>query len=179
MNIVVAFGRSRNSENIRRILVQSGYPVVSMCVTGAQALQAAHELDAGLLICGARFPDMTYTELLSDLPEGLPMLLVAPAEICQEREAPDLICLSLPLKVHELLETVEMIAYEAGRRKRRQRNVPRERSGAEREIIDRAKRLLIERNNMTEEEAHRYLQKRSMDNATSLVETAEMVANLF
>ena len=33
----------------------------------------------------------------------------------------------------------------------------------------------MERNNMTEEEAHRYLQKHSMDNSTNLVETAQMV----
>ena len=34
------------------------------------------------------------------------------------------------------------------------------------------------RNNMTEEEAHRYLQKRSMENGTGLVETAQMVLSL-
>ena len=32
---------------------------------------------------------------------------------------------------------------------------------------------------MTEAEAHRYLQKCSMDNGTNLVETAEMVLTLF
>lgn len=42
-------------------------------------------------------------------------------------------------------------------------------------LITEAKALLMERNHMTEEEAHRYLQKTSMDNGTSLVETAEMI----
>ena len=31
------------------------------------------------------------------------------------------------------------------------------------------------RNNMTEEEAHRYIQKCSMDSSTNMVETAQMV----
>ena len=31
---------------------------------------------------------------------------------------------------------------------------------------------------MTEEEAHRYLQKRSMDNGTGIVETAQMVLSI-
>ena len=31
---------------------------------------------------------------------------------------------------------------------------------------------------MTEEEAHRYIQKRSMDNATGLTETAQMILSL-
>ena len=36
----------------------------------------------------------------------------------------------------------------------------------------------MERNNMTEEEAHRYIQKCSMDSGTNLVETAQMVLTL-
>jgi response regulator NasT len=36
----------------------------------------------------------------------------------------------------------------------------------------------MERNSMTEEEAHRYIQKRSMDNGTGMVETAQMILSL-
>ena len=36
----------------------------------------------------------------------------------------------------------------------------------------------MEKNQMTEEEAHRYIQKISMDSATNLVETAEMILEL-
>ena len=42
-------------------------------------------------------------------------------------------------------------------------------------LISEAKALLMERNNLTEEEAHRYMQKRSMDNGTGLTETAQMI----
>lgn len=34
------------------------------------------------------------------------------------------------------------------------------------------------RNNMSEGEAHRYLQKHSMDSGTNMVETAEMVLSI-
>ena len=36
----------------------------------------------------------------------------------------------------------------------------------------------MSRNNLSEEEAHRYLQKRSMNNGTDLVETAQMILSL-
>ena len=36
----------------------------------------------------------------------------------------------------------------------------------------------MERNHMTEEEAHRYLQKTSMDSGTNLVETAQMLLDV-
>ena len=45
-------------------------------------------------------------------------------------------------------------------------------------IMEQAKTLLMEQNHMTEEEAHRYIQKRSMDNGTGMVETAEMILSL-
>ena len=52
------------------------------------------------------------------------------------------------------------------------------RSAEEASVIESAKRLLMERNNMTEDEAHRYLLKHSMDNSISLVETAQMLIAL-
>ena len=51
-------------------------------------------------------------------------------------------------------------------------------SKEEQEMITEAKVLLMERNNMTEEEAHHYIQKRSMDNGTGLTETAQMILSL-
>ena len=43
------------------------------------------------------------------------------------------------------------------------------------QIMNDAKAVLMERNGFSEEEAHRYIQKRSMDNGTNMVETAYMV----
>ena len=42
-------------------------------------------------------------------------------------------------------------------------------------MIKLAKETLMARNNMTEQEAHKYLQKCSMDSGTNMSETAEMV----
>ena len=56
--------------------------------------------------------------------------------------------------------------------------MPKVRSDEDRKVLDEAKALLMERNGMTEEEAHRYIQKCSMDSGTNLVETAEMVLSM-
>ena len=45
-------------------------------------------------------------------------------------------------------------------------------------MIRQAKELLMARNNLSEEEAHRYLQKSSMDSGTNMVETAQMVLSI-
>ena len=63
---------------------------------------------------------------------------------------------------------------ERNRRRRRQEG-PRERTGQEQKLIGKAKEVLMSRNHMTEEQAHKYIQKCSMDSGTNLVETAQMV----
>ena len=52
------------------------------------------------------------------------------------------------------------------------------RSENDRKVITAAKELLMERNQMTEDEAHHYIQKLSMDSGNNIVETAEMILEL-
>lgn len=89
-----------------------------------------------------------------------------------------IVCLDMPLKVPDLINTVGMMVENIERRKRKRKNKPKERSGEERNCIDEAKKLLMFRNNMTEDEAHRYLQKCSMDSGCGLTEMAAMVLTL-
>ena len=46
------------------------------------------------------------------------------------------------------------------------------------ELEQQAKELLMDRNHLSEEEAHRYIQKCSMDSGTNMVETAQMVLSM-
>lgn len=177
-NIIIAFPNQEIARNIKRILMQNGHQVAAVCATGAQALQNANELGGGIIVCGYRFVDMMYTELHEYLPPQFEMLLVASPGNCSERDVENLVCLATPLKVNELLQTVEMMEYTIMRRKKKARQKPKERTQEETELIGKAKALLMERNNLSEEEAHRYLQKRSMDNGTGLAETAQMILSL-
>ena len=52
---------------------------------------------------------------------------------------------------------------------------PKKRTEQEQNYINNAKWLLMERNNMTEQEAFRYIQKCSMDSGTNMVESAQMI----
>jgi response regulator NasT len=106
------------------------------------------------------------------------MLLVASPDICNEHEVADIMCLSMPLKVHELIQTVETMSYTITRMRKKRRTEPKVRSEEEKRMLQDAKELLMVRNNMSEEEAHRYIQKRSMDNGTGLIETAQMILSL-
>lgn len=178
-NIIVAFPKQDNARNIKKILMQSGYHVAAVCTTGAQALQNANELECGIIVCGSRFADMMYTELHEYLPSRFEMLLVASAASCGNRNVENLVCLSMPLKVNELLQTVEIMECAITRRRKKLKQQPKPRTAEEENLLHEAKVLLMERNNLSEEEAHRYLQKRSMDNGMGLAETAQMILSLF
>ena len=64
------------------------------------------------------------------------------------------------------------------RKRRLRRNAKPVRSKEDVKAISMAKALLMDRNHMSEDEAHRYLQKTSMSNGCNLVETARMVISL-
>ena len=71
-----------------------------------------------------------------------------------------------------------MICESIERRRRKQKSLPKKRNEEEQKTIDTAKKILMEKNNLSEYEAHRYIQKTSMDSATNMVETAEMIIRI-
>lgn len=177
-NIIIAFSRPEDGKNIKAILIRNGFQVVAVCTSGAQALSAADSLNGGIVVSGYRFQDMMYDELRQCLPPSFHMLLISSPARWSGQTPEKVICLPMPLKVHDLISTLEMMDQAQERLRRKMKSRPRERSTEEQNVIAQAKALLMERNNMTESEAHRYIQKCSMDSGTNLVETAQMVISL-
>ena len=175
VSIVVVFPRLENARNIRNLLTRSGYDVAGVCSTGAQVLQIADRLEGGIVVCGYKFQDMVYTQLRECLPPSFEMLLVASPHILAACEGSNVVGLELPIRISDLVNTLEMMTGNMLRRRKKEKAKPRQRSKEEQRIIDGAKRLLMERNHMTEEEAHRYIQKCSMDSGNTLVEAAKMI----
>ena len=176
--VVVGFSKPDDAKSIKGILMRNGFQVISICTTGSQILSTCEDLNGGILVCGYRFSDMMYEELRECLPASMEMLMIASPGRVTSPVPEGIVCLPMPLRVHDLISTLEMMASSQVRRRKKQRLQPRERSQEERFLIQKAKVLLMERNNMTETEAHRYLQKCSMDSGTNLAETAQMVMSL-
>jgi len=175
IGIVVLFPKTDNARMIKGLLVKSGFTVVALCTTGAQAMSAVDDLSEGIVVCGYKYPDMMYNELRAELPECIDMMLVAGAASLQDVTEKGIVCVEMPIKAGILVETLSSMVEDAERRRRERKQKPRVRTGEEKETIDGAKSLLMRKNGMSEEEAHRYLQKISMDTGTGLVEAAEMV----
>ncbi|MBH1940523.1 ANTAR domain-containing protein [Mobilitalea sibirica] len=177
-SIIVGFPKYEDAASIKNVLVRNGYNVSEPCTLGAQIVTLANDLDEGIVVCGYRFSDMHYSELNNYLPKGFEMLLVAsPQKLEYSQE--NIVCLRMPVKTHDLLNTLQMMTYQYQRRKKKEKDKPKTRTEEEKNTIEKAKLILMDRNNLTEEEAHRYLQKNSMDSGTNMVEMAEIVIRMF
>ncbi len=176
--VIVAFSKPDIGKKIKNVLTRNGFYVVGVCTNGAQVIQEANDMGTGVVLCTYRLPDMIYRELKECLPEGFQMVTISSREQWEDNGDDSVVSLSQPLKVHELISTMEMVVCNVERIRKKRRSQPRHRSREEQELIERAKNILMERNNMTESEAHRYLQKTSMDNGTSFTETAQMILSM-
>ncbi len=178
VNVIVVFPKMEDAQNIRNFLVRNGITVLAVCTSGAQALQYTDELDDGIIVCGYKFTDMMYSELHEYLPQHFEMLLVASQHLLQNCMDNDIVCVTMPIKAHDLINTISMMSQTITRHRKKLNLRPKGRSGEDTRILKEAKQLLMERNNMSEDEAHRYIQKCSMDTGTNMVETAQMVLTL-
>ncbi len=174
-NLIVALPKSEDAKGIKNVLVRGGFRVTGVCTTGAQVISQVDGLGDGIVICGYKLADMVYSQLRECLPEGFEMLLMASDRFLNQCGGEGIVRLSMPLKVNDLISTVGMMEEGIVRRRRKARVAPRVRSAQEEALLKEAKEILMARNHLTENEAHKYLQKCSMDSGTNLVETAAMV----
>lgn len=177
VNVIVAFPRPEVGKNIKHILVQSGYHVTHVLTSGAQVLSAAKELSFGIAIVPYRFKDMPCQELAQNLPPGFLLLAVTTKAEWPDGGIPRTAALFQPVRVRELLSAVEELSLRSTRLQKQIRRRPKERSEEERRLITQAKEILMEKHHMSEPQAHRYLQKLSMDHSAGLVETARDICN--
>lgn len=177
-SIIIVLPKIEDGKTMKNLLVRNGYTVSAVCGSGAQAISAMDGFDDGIVICGYKLVDMMYEELHDCMPQGFEMLLMASDHHLADCRGHDIMCLSMPLKVFDLMNTVEMMTNSIEYKRKKKKAQPKTRNPQERALINEAKTLLMSRNNMTEDEAHRYIQKCSMDTSTNLVETAQMILSV-
>lgn len=176
--ILIAMPKSEDSNHIAEIIARTGMMYdIEICHTAAEVLRLSNDRDFGVVICTKKLKDMGYFELSGYLPTFFGMIVLTKDETL-ETYSGKTIKLLMPLKPRELVSTIEMMTSTFVRRIRKKGTVPIKRSNPEKQIVDNAKKLLMERDGMTEPEAFRYIQKSSMDSGRSMVESAQMILML-
>ncbi len=170
--ILIGMPKHEDASHIAELIRNDGVSEeILSCTTGADILRKAEDLEISLVICTRYFSDMGYEEMSSYLPASISILLLT-KDATLVPFSPNVIRLLMPFKRGDLISTVKMLLPyrpDFGHRKKVRR------SPEEQRIIDEAKSVLMNRNEMTEPEAFRYLQKSSMDSGRTLVESAQMI----
>ena len=107
-SIVIALPKIEDAKKIRTVLNRYGFTVAAVCNSGANALASISELDGGVLLCGYHLQDMYYRDLLDYMPDYFEMLLMASQGVISEAP-PSVLCVGMPLKAGDLVNTVSMI----------------------------------------------------------------------
>ena len=171
--VIVAFEGAANSARFREILESEGEFSCLVCRSAAEVKRAVHKQHRCIIVCGFKLADETCEELFHDLRSGCFMLMVGTQARLELSETEGIFKLKSPVRRGALLASVRMLVQF-------QRYVPKEKGPAKRgdeeqRLITRAKAVLMDRHGMTEEQAHRFLQKQSMDNGAKLTDTARLV----
>lgn len=172
--ILVAMPKHEDSGRISHVIKESGiWEDTFICDTGSEVLRKIEDMDISLVVCTRKLRDMGYEELYGYLPASVSMLLLT-KDVRIDLFSSNIIVLQMPFKKGDLASSIRMLLPEGYRRS----GPKKVRTEGDKLTIDKAKMLLMERNNMTEPEAYRYLQKNSMDMGRTLSETAQMVLSL-
>lgn len=168
--VIVAFERQSNCDRIRELLESTGEFSCLVCRSADQVKRTVNKLRLDLVVCGFKLGEESCESLYYDLPQRCVMLMVAPQVRLELCAVPGVFKLPTPVGRTELLASVQLLAQLA-----QAREAPARRTQEERELVDRAKELLMESGGMTEDQAHRFLQKRSMDRGARMADTARQV----
>lgn len=171
--VLIAMPKHDDATHLSDLLKNGGIAEeVYVCTTGSDILRKTEDMDVHVVICTRHFSDMGYEELSSYLPGTVSILLLT-KDATLVPFSSNVMRLLMPFKPADLVNTVQMLLPYHPYFERKKKKPAR--STGEQQVIDKAKHILMERNEMTEPEAYRYLQKTSMDTGRSLLETAQMV----
>ena len=170
--IIISMPKLNDAKRLREIIKRSDiWEEVVLCSKGAETLRAVKKLDATVVISASRFSDMGYEELSAYLPNSVRMVLLT-RDDNKELFSGNIVKLCMPFRGEQLITILhDLLAVPNSEKKKRIKR----RSAHDQMIIDQAKELLMEKRDMSEPDAFRYLQKSSMDMGRSMVDTAQMI----
>ena len=170
--VIVAFESTAMGERFRDVLESSGAAKCLLCRSGDQVRRLLGRQTVYCVVCSPHLTDGPAEWLSEDLPPFCSLLLVGPQHMLDHCGGDQVFKLATPIRREEAASTVRLL-LQFGRRT--EKLLRSRRCAAQQETVERAKGLLMERKGLSEEEAHRLLQKRSMDTGARLVQTARRV----
>lgn len=180
-SVIIAFANPLLTSWATTVLSRGGYTIEYSFRTAGDIARVADFCTSPVVVCGFQFADMTAEGLMSVLGGRLAMVAVVLPHQRNLVDRLDIPVVPYPVSALELVQAVEEAERTAARAALGISSAgtsvsrPEERPAEEKLLILKAKGILMQRFRMTESQAHRCIQKTSMDRSLKLIDTARMI----
>lgn len=182
--MLVISASSKFVQFLTALLPESQFDRISVVADAGSAKRKLLENSFDIAVIDSPLPDEFGTRLAIDISStsGTGVMLLARAEhlsdIFSKVTSFGVIVISKPVSSQSITHSLLLLCGIRERlRRMEQKTASIEDKMDEIRIVNKAKWMLIEHEGMTEAEAHRYIEKQSMDNCTTKRSTAEEIIN--
>ena len=185
-SVLVVSASAKFNESVRGLLPERFYWPVTVLTDAAGARRELLENSYDLVVINTPLPDEFGTRLALDACESSSagVLLLVKAEHCPDIEAQvsahGVLTLAKPTSAQLFAQTLRLLCITRERlRGMENKAVTLQEKMEEIRLVNRAKWLLIEELKMTEQEAHRYIEKQAMDRCVTRRAVAEQILSIY
>ncbi len=183
---LIVCSSSKGTDFYRDFLIQNGCQNVSVVGNGDEARRRLVEQDYDICLVNAPLPTESGEELSIDIAEKnvCQVILFVKAEVMEEitEKVEDfgIITVSKPISRQMFWSALKLAKVAQRRIRMAQKETQRlQHKIDDLKLVSKAKCVLIEYENMSEEEAHKYIEKHAMDARLTRVEIAREILALY
>ncbi|MCM1544233.1 MAG: ANTAR domain-containing protein [Ruminococcus sp.] len=169
--VIVAAASSKFSATLEKLLGQGDISVQLFCKSGSEVLSLQNDVDDAVLVCGP-LKDIPAIYLARQIPESWDAVLLLDSNQPFPYYVSNITPITLPVNRMEFLETVRSIAEEFAQTFASKTTAKLMRNDEDKEVIERAKRKIMTERGISEGDAHKLLQRYSMNLGISMVASA-------
>ena len=177
IDVIVALSNEEAALKLKSILINNGYNVMAICTYGNELLRAVSQFCPSIVISGYKFKDMTLLNIYENIGDEYSFLAIVnePYKSFVQDET-DIFCISSPINNNLLINSLDMICQSQRRvKKLRDKVAYLESKLSERKIIEKAKGIIMNKTNFSENDAFRYIQKNSMNTGMKMVDYSKKI----
>ena len=163
--IVIVGASEASRTQLSRLLASSGYDVFRLCASGGELRRALNACEDGVIVLLGAAPGCQIDELAEDFGGSFQILLIGRPGALAACESPKVFKLNYPCAGSAVTAAVDMLSQLHAMR------LPH-RSGGDKALVEDAKRLLMDRYQIDEPEAHRRMQRYAMAHNVKMTDYA-------
>ena len=166
--IVLVSSSEDSRSKLTGLLSSSGFQVYRSCASGSELRRALSESEDCVVVMIGFMADCKPDDLMWDYKDSIQILMIAKQPVLDNIESQEIFRLAMPASGQAVLGAVEMLSQLHHMR------LPR-RIGEGKDLVNRAKAILMKQKGLSEPEAHRAMQQYAMNHGIKMADFARRI----